>query len=342
VSNPFLKKGSGFERGFEHYFHLPTGDRAVTVGQNLIGIEHVDSPLLQDESAASVKGVAARLLSAMRHDPFFLWVHLIDPHLPYSPHTDSLRAIIDVNEWHFLTESLMLDIRTGRRALTSTQKKVLKSLYLDEIRFADRMIGKILHTLRSLALEDEVTIIVTSDHGEEFWDHGGFEHGHTLYDELIMVPLIVKPIGLEKPRRIPDLVTTASIAPTICELFGDSSKLGQLPSLVPYWTQAASQIKPLEHVISEAMLYFGPGRAVYAERYKFIDWQGTEKRMLFDLRADPKESFSLSLTDQPMVQEAESVLSSNAPCSDEITPLDGGDVMSESERERLRVLGYLE
>jgi len=101
-------------------------------------------------------------------------------------------------------------------------------LYDGEIRYTDeKLIGQLVNKLKQLGLYQQTMIIVTSDHGEEFFDHSGWEHGHTLYDELIKVPLIIKFPDLKyKGQRSKTIVSLVDLMPTICdEMRVDSSGL---------------------------------------------------------------------------------------------------------------------
>jgi arylsulfatase A-like enzyme len=96
----------------------------------------------------------------------------------------------------------------------------MRDLYEGEVRYVDAHIGRFLDTLRALDIYDDALIIFVSDHGEDFLDHGGLGHGHTLYNELVRVPLFVKLPGSRNTGRIDEVVSTAAIAPTILKVCG--------------------------------------------------------------------------------------------------------------------------
>jgi len=123
-------------------------------------------------------------------EPFFLWVNFMDPHCPYSPP-------MKYNPFPILTTAYRNLKYTLSYKLTNRDKTAIYSNYLKEIQFVDEEIGKLLNSF-----PDNCIIIFTSDHGEEFWDHGnergdisfysrGVDHGHSLYSELIHVPLVI-------------------------------------------------------------------------------------------------------------------------------------------------------
>jgi arylsulfatase A-like enzyme len=88
-------------------------------------------------------------------------------------------------------------------------------LYEAEVAYVDREIGRLLDRLSALALDEKTLVVLTSDHGEEFLDHGDWEHGHTLYDELLRVPLVLRQPGRVAPGRIAPAVGLVDLAPTI-------------------------------------------------------------------------------------------------------------------------------
>jgi len=106
--------------------------------------------------------------------------------------------------------------------LSEKERENIISLYDAEIRYTDeKLIKPLIKKLKETGLYDQTTLILTSDHGEEFYDHHGWEHGHTLYDELLKVPLIMKLPDSEFARkRIPLIVRLIDIMPTILDILG--------------------------------------------------------------------------------------------------------------------------
>jgi hypothetical protein len=94
----------------------------------------------------------------------------------------------------------MIELRAGRLALDPEVVRRAAALYDAEVAFTDSEVGRLLAGLDELGLAERTIVVATSDHGEEFLDHGGFEHGHTLYAELTHVPLIVRAPGLAPGR----------------------------------------------------------------------------------------------------------------------------------------------
>jgi arylsulfatase A-like enzyme len=156
--------------------------------------------------------------------PAFVYLHVTDPHALYRPDPQDMRfaeaapgtlPLQAYDPWLFWHEGL------GRNPADIAH---LRGLYDGEVHAADREFGAFVDQLRWLDLYDASLIVLVSDHGEEFGDHGGFDHGRTLYEELLRVPLIVKfprswnLTGIDRSR-----VTTIDIAATVLAAAGSSS-----------------------------------------------------------------------------------------------------------------------
>ncbi|MFH1755192.1 MAG: sulfatase-like hydrolase/transferase, partial [Candidatus Latescibacterota bacterium] len=108
----------------------------------------------------------------------------------------------------------------------------VSNMYMGEINFTDSQVGRFIDRLKELGMYDNSMIIITSDHGEEFWEHQQFEHGHTLYDELVHVPLIIKyPAGTVPSLRIvTSQVRLIDVMPTVfqtCDITKPESFIGE-------------------------------------------------------------------------------------------------------------------
>src|SRR6185503_18106818 len=121
--------------------------------------------------------------------PFFVWIHLYDPHAPYNPPRDYVRA-------------------------ASERTATLEERYDGEVRYADAQIARVLAWLDEHMLRDRTLVVVAGDHGEGLGDHGERTHGMLLYDSTLRVPLIVSMPGAAAAKR-DDAVSLADIAPTV-------------------------------------------------------------------------------------------------------------------------------
>lgn len=211
-------------------------------------------------TAKEVSDLAVKELSGSIKEPFFMWLHYFDPHNAYLPH----------KEFDF-----------GKKS---------KDLYDGEIAYTDHHFGRVLKKLRQSGLDERTILVVITDHGEEFRDHGGIQHSRTLYDELLRIALIVRVPGL-KPGRVPTVVSEMDVAPTLLNLL-------RLP--VP------ERFKGEPFLVQDGTLTAEGDRVIFAETYRFADKQGLrfgrwklihdrEKQLfqLFDLQTDPREKKNL-------------------------------------------------
>ncbi len=182
--------------------------------------------------------------------------------------------------------------------------------YDASIYFCDREIGRIREFLKQLDLDDKTVVFVTSDHGEEFFEHGKEGHGQSLYNEVLSVPLVIY-IPWMKPATIALTwpVTTLDIAPTILEIL----KVPLPPhykgkSLVPALEGQAFSDRPL---FAEALLYGDQRKAVLFNNYKLIYTTTTNEFELYDLEHDPGDTRNLIGRDSSLERQMKQMLQSH-------------------------------
>lgn len=227
-------------------------------------------------------------------EKFFLVFHGYDAHTPYL--TDPVDRL-----------ALGLSDRAPRKGLRRICKSKAGQRYLrryiDEydggIHRGDRYVGKLLDYLQGLGVLANTVVVFTSDHGEEFMEHGGCFHLNTVFSEVLHVPLLIVAPGLT-PRRVGDLVpASVSIAPTILEIAGVTDHPLPGPSLVQ---AALGGRSPKGSVISETSRTMshprgrGHVRALTTESDKLIQWITQQRYDHFDLRRDPGETRPLGLS----------------------------------------------
>lgn len=282
-------------------------------------------------------------ITARGDDRYFLHVHYFDPHWDYDapePYgtmfTDPAYRGDASGEWTYLEQFVPSDRRMAPADLAH-----VVGLYDGEIRFTDGEIGRLFDHLERLDLWDDSVVIVTSDHGEEFQEHGSVHHIRTLYEEVLRVPLIVKPVAgavASTRRQVSETVRTIDVAPTALELAGLT---------VPRAFEGASLVPLLRDP--------GKDRAVYARTVR----HGADKEALvrgwwkvirtlaetgqaeiYDLASDPGELRSLAGTTAATERELTAELAGLAErrcigCA-------GTTVaeLSDVQIERLQALGY--
>jgi arylsulfatase A-like enzyme len=189
-------QGTNFEQGFDIYAGLHgEGDRP--------------SKLVE---AAGVVDAGLRFLDARRGFPTFLYVHTMDPHVPYAPPAPFDRMF----EPHPTPEHPAVDPRTDYKEPRDRERMVAQ--YDGDIAYGDREFGRFLQELKTRGLYERALIVFTADHGEEFLEHGQFLHGKSVFDELIHVPLIVKfPSSRDAGKRVKQQVQLVDVLPTVLQ-----------------------------------------------------------------------------------------------------------------------------
>ncbi len=226
ITNGNVGKPYGFAQGFSRFELL-----------GLTGSETLHSP------AGVVNRAVFDWLGEEPREPFFLYIHTMEPHGPYMPTAAAKELLAPGVEQPVMPEHAR-DAMVGIGLLEEDDRPVFGSvpwiqaldhriltadpqatqsliaLYDAEIRVNDRAFGELLDRLRALELYQRSLIVFVSDHGEEFLDHDGWSHGKTLYQEQVGVPLIVKFPGAGAPRgvRIEGLATQLDLVPTVTDL----------------------------------------------------------------------------------------------------------------------------
>jgi len=225
--------------------------------------------------------------------PFFLYVHTIDPHVPYKPPRQFLE-MYDATPYsgvvNFASDNELLEkIKAGRIPLNARDKVHLEALYDGEISYHDVHFNSILDGLARRNLADDTMVIIVADHGEEFWDHGSVGHGHSVYEELLHIPMIVRLPGTTATAlRVEDAVGLVDVMPTVLEALGQPLPNGLAgQSFLPLLRGETADAP------RTAVSGFMEGwRTVVSGRYKLIH-RTLERQMLYDLSRDPHEQTDL-------------------------------------------------
>jgi len=181
------------------------------------------------------------------------------------------------------------ELKLGAYRLNGRDRKYLFSRYLGNVKYTDQKIGEVLNTLKEINLYDNTLIIFSSDHGEEFWEHGRLDHGQSAYEEVLRVPLIISlPKVLSKGVRVSQLLQLIDITPTIFGLCGinPNSPL-QGKSLVQYCFD--QHIPDFQLSFSENTFYGENIQSVMNNRYKLIYYTISNKYEFYDMKEDPLE-----------------------------------------------------
>lgn len=291
-------------------------------------------------------GEAMRWIEPRVHRPFFLFLHSYQVHAPYAPpppydqlydaaYDGPLRGRVATNDGVTLIQH--------PRILEHA-----RALYDGLIRYADQTVGSLLDYLRASGLDRSTCVLLTSDHGEEFMEHGGVMHGHAkLYNELTHIPLIVWcPSQLAGGRTVPEVVSQVDITPTILELAGQPIPADiQGHSLVSLARGQAAA--PGRAVVSETdgSVEGGAGTilSITTNRYRLIDpkFPKEQPRQLFDHVDDPAEQTNLYQSRPDLAQQLtgmlkETMAQRTGPPATAPQPV----MLNPAQEEFLRALGY--
>ncbi len=274
ICNGFVSDRFGFDRGWNAYRNY-----------------------IREGRRTHAEAVASDVLSWLdsrddQEKPFFLYVHTIDPHVPYRPPRRFLEMYGDSNysgRVNFSRDATLLEnVKLGNLRLNDRDRSHLEALYDGEITYHDVHFQAILDGLRNRGAYDNTLIIVTSDHGEEFWDHGSVGHGHSVYEELLHVPFFAHLPGVPA-RRVQTPVGLVDVVPTVLEALGQD---------VPDELSGRSFLSALrggdEMMERETISGFMDNwRTLTAGRYKLVR-RSRSRVAIYDLEEDPGETTDLS------------------------------------------------
>ena len=281
-----LRSYMGFAQGFDFYTNEESS--AVTIHQRF--------------------GAWRRRLGAAT--PYFAYLHYLDLHDPYRPqgdyatrygrHSDIHERIdLDVVGWGTFHQ----EVRSGARVLSEADVEQLEASYDGLLRFVDAAVGYLFEQLKAEGVYDDSLIVVTSDHGDGFLEHGFLAHSAAPYDELVRVPLFVKlPGGTFGGTVVDDQVRLIDVVPTVLDVLGLARPVElEGTSLMPLMGGAASVEaariagwQPPGPAISEIAEDLSPAAlSIRTNERKYLYFPAEERDELFDLAADPAERRSL-------------------------------------------------
>lgn len=361
VSTPFVGRATGLERGFDYLLEYPVVQREV----------HLQTDHATD--SAALNRVVFPWLEAHHDEPFFLYAHSTDPHAPYDPPSafnpfanPAENAVFNHNYSSFRTNheyggGAVISPEICRKAGIDPPSFIREATdrYDGEIRNNDHNFELLIGKLKQLGILENTLIIVVSDHGEEFWDHGWTAHGHTVYGELTHSLLMMwNPALLPKPRHISQPVQLIDVAPTVLDLLGlTAPPVMQGQSLVPFGRGQAFERRGL--VVSSRFAAVRPEGlvpenavddfAITDARWKFIYRNkaakaGVRKVELYDRLADRTEQHDIAAQNPRLVEERVAALSQWIAGQNKVRSIIGHTGTSQLDQqtlEQLRSLGYL-
>ena len=319
--NPIIRADFDFDQGFEEYETQSHRHSIRNDGPN-DGFDRSVRDWLGDHA----------------HEEFFLMVHYVDPHSPYwAP--EPFRGRFSSTDG-----PAGQDLNVLSSDLDDVDEAIAK--YDEEVLYIDQRFGGLLDRLDELDIHDETIVILLSDHGEAFGEHGQFHHSHSVYSELINIPLMISPNSQMKTGRRPEPVQHVDLFPTLMDLTGISiATLGlddvqnlQGASLVD---SKRSQLEQ-RGVISEH-LRVGWGdrmRSVVSGQLKLIEYLDSDRLEVFHADLDPSDTIDQRDATSPEVWNRLYALF--PPLDEEGPPTVNPEIEIDPDlKEELRMLGYL-
>ncbi|MCH8242015.1 MAG: sulfatase [Planctomycetes bacterium] len=341
ISGPFLRKVHNLQQGFDTY------DDSFANVDHWASHEDITNPGME-------KALTAFLKNGRHPDkPFFLFLYFWDPHFDYIPPSPYDKMFVP-------SDAVPIDVRryehqtTVNKNITKSQLAYVVSQYDGEIRCTDAVLGRLWSLLKKLDLWDTTAVIVTADHGEDFFERGKKGHKNDIFAQSIRVPLVIKPPGHTKPRRDERITSLVDLFPTICDLAGvvsAGSTHGR--SLL----KAASGSPRTIYFELDALMYMthpdtgrswteaDRWRGVRRGRYKLVSIPEKNRWALFDVQADPTEMHPLGPDHggnmaalRTLLEQYERDMRAVATRKGKPRPAD----LNEEELKRLESLGYID
>jgi len=342
ISSFVLDARFGVNQGFEYYNEELNDKERGEKGVSRRGEKTVDAVLSWTDRYPD-------------KEPFFIMVHLWDPHWPYMPPKGYLE-MVDRKHSDSITGTFENIMQVRKKLIASGGKpgddsRQLDALYSGEVRYTDECVKRLLNGMETRGFLENTIVVFTADHGENMWEHppNYFGHAGNIYHTSVHVPLIIMALGRLKGGKIIDhMVRSIDLAPTFLELLG----------IAPQQEfQGYSFAKLLMSDVSihreEALPCFIEAngatgmqpRAVFDGQFKLIQFPYENNRYeLFNLIEDPGEQNNLITVSEIILQSKTSKLKNALNewyISNPVRRSLGRVQVSDDAREKLKALGYI-
>jgi choline-sulfatase len=349
VANPWLAAGD-LERGFDTFDVAERFER-IRETSTTFAYRFLMKGLLRAlrlDSARRISSQGIHWIEGAR-EPWFLWLHYLDPHLPNWPEPPFDRLFGPPPE--LIGSSLTAQqIRDGDFPGGARGRQEIDRLYRGEITFTDREIGRVWRFVQEADLLKRTVVVFTGDHGEELWDHNDYGHGHAMYNEVVRVPLLVRLPGARSGEVVRELARLVDLAPTALAAAG--LDLPEKPAFTGEDFLASRGADTPQHpniAYGEAVLYGQEQKFLRVNRWKLIlgepDAEGERPKHLFDVQSDPGERDDVAtqraaLTDSLQAQLLEWMARYGSEGA--MAARDLPDNLDPAIREQLEALGYIQ
>ena len=340
-SSPYLNPAFGFDRGFDLYHNIDLEDPGFK--DTVLPPPEQRDAVHDDITSPRITELSCNWLEKNSGDPFFLFVHMWDVHYDYIP-PDPYGLKFDPDYSGDIDGRGFIHNPAINPGLDARDLDHIIALYDGEIAWVDYHLGLIIKKLKELGVFKRTLIVITADHGDEFFEHGGKGHRNTLYDEVVKIPLIIQGPGVVvRGAEMEEQAGIIDVAPTILNLCGLE---------IPVWMQGRPLLSGsgdrTDPAGREVLLELGPElQALRADSYKLIFNLKHIQTIIFDLTRGPDETYQHLVTSPDEWNEANlkfySRLDSDQNLAEEYR---GGETgvpvhLSEEEAARLKSLGYL-
>lgn len=362
VTNGWNKDVFGFNNGFDYYHFQGDAMWVLAFGNSIwfkpmVAIYNKFSPresLLTARNPNQANFLIDKskdLLKRYKDTNFFMWIHLLDPHDPYTPPPELLPKFAgDYRGRYYHSSGQVNDLRKGI-LISDEDKRHIENLYLAEVQYTDSEVGRFLDQLEEYGLMDNTIIVIISDHGEEFWEHNNVTHGHNLYWHQLHIPFLLQWKDRIEPKAIEERVSLLDLKPTLlslCNLEAQEIMQGiDISGLIFGGDDELSERLHDRDLFAEALIYYEQRKGIFDADYKYVFSEVTHREELYNLRDDPYEQFNLAVLEPELLkhyrkvldewEEASKLLHDSLPQSDRDTVAD----IDEATLNQLRGLGYI-
>ncbi len=354
--NAFVSRHTDLARGFDvaaDVEGLAGGGRSFMGRAVRAAHRAVRRGLQKDRGAARAWKMARQWLSENADEPFFLFMNYMDCHLPYRLAPDRLHHFVDPARREAVSRIPMdpFGAMAGEHRYEADEIEDLRTLYDGALRYLDGMVGALDDHLSALGRDQDTLLLITSDHGESFGEHGLFDHQYGLYEPLVRVPLVARGPDLDRGRAEEGLAQLVDVFPSIAALLGHRGPVGDPAASGTLFHGPGRDFAASEYLVPNvaAIQRRFPGtdtsrfesaiRAIRDERFKCIV-RRDGRTELYDLDADPDELHNLYERDADrataMIETLEERL---GPWPADLASAGEGGL--DPLRERLEQLGYL-
>ena len=362
INNVYIRRQTGIGSGFQQYEEFWGRNEGSSLPQLLELLNNRWRPR-NDTGAHETRIAVDRWLKDdwSARNPFFLFVHFMEPHAPYGiPEThlpQFLPAGVGIEQARNVNQDPEEYI-CGKHPMTSKDFEILNALYDSDIHYLDQEIGAMLDSFRKRGLLDNTLLIFVADHGEHFGDHGLMSHELSIYDELIRVPLILRhPATITAGTRVANIVQTVDLFPSILNFLSlsagnlDLQGASLLPRSMdrtarPFAFAEYNNARAIDKIERRYPGFSSPTcrrktlKAVRSADLKLITGDdGT--RELYDLRSDPGETRNLYTEAPDEARILEDVLNKWS-ASFQASRYYHQEKVSKEATEELKALGYVQ